>query len=276
MLAHTRWPCILSFPLAGLVALASLGGILLPSTYARETESWAAQGTGQDWVDLVVFAPFLAIAATGALRGSRAFRLLLGGGLLYSAYSFVIYAFVVHFNSLFLVYCAVLGLSCFALAGIAGGALREDIRSWYGARAPVRLAGGFLVAVALMFGALWLSEVIPAIVRGAAPASIAEVGAFTNPVHVLDLALLLPAMLVAGASLLRSRPLGYVLGPMMLTFNVLMPLAIAGMVVAMHLRGLPANLALLGVFAVIIVVSTALLISLISSFRREPPTPAAM
>src|SRR5215468_10811882 len=34
-----------SLPLAALVAWAALGGLLLPSTYARETPSWAAQGT---------------------------------------------------------------------------------------------------------------------------------------------------------------------------------------------------------------------------------------
>jgi hypothetical protein len=45
--------------LAALVATASLGGILMPSIYARETPSWAAQGEGQDWFDLVVVVPLL-------------------------------------------------------------------------------------------------------------------------------------------------------------------------------------------------------------------------
>ena len=45
--------------LAALLALAALGGILLPSTYARKTSTWAAQGTGQDWVNLLVVVPWM-------------------------------------------------------------------------------------------------------------------------------------------------------------------------------------------------------------------------
>jgi hypothetical protein len=36
-------------PLAVLFALVFLGGILLPSTYARETANWAAQAIVQDY-----------------------------------------------------------------------------------------------------------------------------------------------------------------------------------------------------------------------------------
>jgi hypothetical protein len=264
-----RWPVALAFPLAALVAVASIGGIALPSTYARETASWAAQGMGQDWVDVLVVAPFLTIAAGLALRGSRAFRLMLGGALVYTAYSFVLYAFVVHFNALFLVYCAALGLSCFSLAGLVGGLLREDASSWFDERAPVRVAGGFLVLVALAFGALWLAEVIPSLASGTPPASIAEVGAFTNPVHVLDLALLLPAMLVSGLALLRRRSFGYALAPVLLGFNVLMPLAMAGMVAMMGRRGIPVDATPLYVLAAIAVGSAAVLAAFLRRLRPD-------
>jgi hypothetical protein len=102
---------MLSFPLAALFAGASLGNILMPDAYRRETALWTAQGLGQDWVDLLVVVPVLIVSATFALRGSRLSRLLLGGTLAYTAYSLVLYAFAVHFNSLFLVYAVALGLS---------------------------------------------------------------------------------------------------------------------------------------------------------------------
>ena len=55
-----RLPALAALVAAGLVAAASLGGLLLPSVYARETASWRVQGLGQDWVDLVLAAPWLA------------------------------------------------------------------------------------------------------------------------------------------------------------------------------------------------------------------------
>ena len=73
-----------SLPLAALVAWSALGGILLPSTYARETASWAAQGMGQDWVNLLLVTPTLAIGGARALRGSFRARLVVGGALVYT------------------------------------------------------------------------------------------------------------------------------------------------------------------------------------------------
>ena len=123
-----------SLPLAALVAWSALGGIFLPSTYARETASWAAQGAGQDWVNLLVVAPALSIGGVRALRGSLRARLVVGGALLYTVYSFLLYAFEVHFNPLFLVYCATLGLSFYALLAQLVRLLHEDGRAWYRGR----------------------------------------------------------------------------------------------------------------------------------------------
>jgi hypothetical protein len=232
-----RAAACLAIPLALLVALASLGGIVMPSTYARETASWAAQGIGQDWVNLLLVVPGLLLTAVLTLRGSRRATLLLGGGLVYTLYSYVIYAFAVHFNALFLVYCVALGLSFFALLLLLRALLEEDVRAWYGLRAPVRTAGVLQLAIAVIFAFLWLSEVVPALLHGRAPASLVEGGFFTNPVHVLDLSILLPALALSGVLLLRRRASGFLLAPLLLGFAVLMATAIAGMIVLMHQRG---------------------------------------
>jgi hypothetical protein len=94
--------------LAALLAALSLGGLLSPATYARETANWAAQAVGQDWVDLLLAVPWLAGSAAYAGRGSSPARLLLAGAFLYTAYEAVIYAFAVRFNALFLLYCGTL------------------------------------------------------------------------------------------------------------------------------------------------------------------------
>jgi hypothetical protein len=67
----------------------------------------------------------------------------------------------------------------------------------------VRLAGVTQVAFGALFALIWLSEIVPALFRGAPPPSVVEAGLLTNPVHVLDLSLLLPGLLFSGISLLR-------------------------------------------------------------------------
>jgi hypothetical protein len=271
--ARPSWPARASFPLALVVAATSLGGIVLPSTYARETASWRAQGIGQDWFDLLVLVPVLVASGTGALRGSRVSRVVLGGALLYATYSFVLYAFEVHFNALFLVYCAGLGLSVFSLAGILAATLREGARGWFEDRAPVRLAGWFLVAVGTMFAALWLAEIVPALTRGTLPASLAEGATFTNAVHVLDLSLFLPAMVASGASLARRRSFGLVLGPMLLAFTALMLLAIVAMMLEMRRRGVPSDLSPLPILVTLGAAALAVFAALVRRIRPAPATP---
>ena len=260
-----------SLPLAALVAWSALGGIFLPSTYARETASWAAQGIGQDWVNLLLVAPTLAIGGVRALRGSFRARLVVGGALLYTVYSFVLYAFEVHFNPLFLVYCATLGLSFYALLALLLALLREGAPQFVQGPVPRRATGIFLLLVSGAFGLLWLGQILPALLSGRDPAGLSEIGLLTNPVHVLDLSLLLPALAVTGVSLLRGGALGLALAPVMLGFNIFMPLAIAGMAVVMQARGIGGGLGLAIVTAGIALVSAALLVAFLGQTQDGRP-----
>jgi hypothetical protein len=228
---------MLSFALAVLVATRALGGILVPAVYAREHPHWAAQGIGQDWVDLVVTTPLLAISALFTLRGSRPFALLLAGALSYALYSLVLYAFFVHFGPLFPVCTAGLGLAFFALVGVVCALRAEGVQAWFAAGAPVRLAGWVAVFLGVAFSALWLAEVVPAMISGTMPGSAAEIGLVTNPIHVLDLGIVLPAFIVGGVALIRRRVVGYWLAPTMLGFGVVMDTALLGMGVSVEARG---------------------------------------
>ena len=252
---------IASLIVAGFVAVASLGGILSFPIYAREMPSWRAQGIGQDWANLVVAVPWLIASALYARRGSRSARLVLGSGLFYACYAYTTYAFDVHFNALFLIYCAILGGSAYALAALASEV--RDAQTWYGRDAPVRLPGGFAMACAVGFALLWLSQIVPALLAGTAPAGLDEVGLVTNPVHVLDLSFVLPAMFAGGWLLWHRRPLGYVIVPIFLGFAVVMGASLVGMAVALYAAQLSSSLALVIGFAVFALASGAILVWLL-------------
>lgn len=263
----TQVAVLMVFPLAFLLAFASLVGIVHEGTYARETANWAAQAVGQDWVDLLFGVPWLVLTALGSLRGSRAARILLAGGLLYTAYELVIYAFAVHFNVLFLVYTTELGISLFALAGVVLRLSSEDVRSWFRETVPVRTPAIFLITIGVAFVLLWLGDIVPALIHGTVPPSVAEAAVPTNPVHVIDLSVVLPAHVAAGVLLLRRHRLGYMAAPVILAFGVLMALSIAGMMVVMQARGIEQTFSLAAGLTGLSVVTAVILALMLRKLR---------
>jgi hypothetical protein len=189
--------------------------------------------------------------------------------MLYTFYEFVIYSLAVHFNALFLAYCATLGVSFFALAGMAVRLLGEDVTRWYAEKPPVRTAGFFLIGVGLLFAMAWLGDVVPALLHGTTPESVSKAGVPTNPVYVIDLSMVLPLHVVAGVALLQRRRLGYTLAPIVLSFGVLMALSIAGMLVVMRQRGLDASFVVAASMAFVAAFSAAVLALLL---RRLQPS----
>lgn len=216
--------------LAGLVTLTSLAG-LLSDMYGAETSSWRLEAWGQDIANLLSV-PVLIGAAYLAARGSLRGRLVWAGALLFLVYAFVVYAFDVRFNRLFLVYVAVLGLSVYTLLWAALGCNVTAAVPPHIAPLRTRVVAGYLVVLPLLFALLWLSDDVPAIFAGATPSTVAASGLPTNPIHVLDLGFLLPGAIMAGVQLWRARPWGYTLAVPLLVF---MALTGAGIVAAMVL-----------------------------------------
>ena len=186
----------------------------------------------------MIVVPSIVAAAWLVRRGSLSGTLVWLGLLLYLVYSYVLYAFFVHFNALFLVYVATLGLSAWAFCGAAWHA---DARTWGAGFATARgerpLAVLFLLST-LLFGALWLSEIVPALAAGAPPQSTIDAGLIVNPIHVLDLAFALPALAVTGVLLWRRRPIGFLAAVSLAAFTMAMAAAIIGMAIVLAMRGL--------------------------------------
>jgi hypothetical protein len=254
--------------LGGLAALASLGGALWPRIYAQETPIWAAQGVGQDWVTALLAVPLLLGAGHLARRGSLGALLVWAGVLIYLVYSYVLYAFFVHFGPLFLVYVAVLSLSFFLLCACVAQTDLTGVARAFSPRTPVRLTGAWLLGVAAVFLALWSGEIVGALARGSAPETAVAAGLPVNPVHVLDLALLLPGMALTGLLLRRRHPLGYFLAAPLLVVIVVLGVAILGMTLVMAERGFPTTLALLIGMVAFTAVGVVMLTRFLGGLRR--------
>ncbi len=206
--------------IGALVLLSSLLGIFDPVTYAQESANWAMQAVGQDIGNLLAV-PVLLVSTYFLTKKSVAAWLVWLGTLLYFIYAFLIYAFFVHFNYLFLVYVAILGLSAYSvIVGLLGQDLAILAKSVVGKR--FRGASVLLMLTGGLFALLWLSEIIPALISGDLPKSIATAGLWVNPIQVIDLSLVLSAMILIGVLLWRKKTLGYVFAAPWLVFSVLM------------------------------------------------------
>ena len=258
---------ILSLPLAILTSVVSYAGIFIESTYANETANYAAQGIGQDIVNLFVVVPIFILAAIFAWRRNKLGLIIWSGALFYLAYSYTIYCFGLHFTHMFIAYCLILGLSFYSFIYFIFSSIHENVSEWFEKKVPGTSTGIFLISIAVLFYFIWLSEIIPCILNNTIPKSITDSGLSVNPVHVLDLALCLPALILTGIALIKRKNIGLLLAPTMMIFCIFMAVAIAAMVFVMKSKGQEAEYSLTAVFGIITLVSGLFLIQYLRKLR---------
>ncbi len=256
----------LSVLVAFLVLIASSAGLFLKSLYARETMSWTVQAYGQDIANIVAAAA-LFIAVYFVSKGSVKAFLVWIGVVIALIYPYIIYAFAIHFNSLFLVYVAIVGLSFYTLVGSLMHL--DNLQPSFAATTKARLVSVFLLLVAVLFALLWLSEDIPALLTGKIPQTVMESGLLTSPVHVLDLGLYLPAMIITAILLWRRKLLGYLFAIPLLVFNILTGIGIVAAQFAASSKGLAASLGVELFIAAIVVVSLILSILFLREVKEQ-------
>ncbi len=262
-----RTELVLTAVLVILAIPVHLAGLFVSSLY-RDPALLIPQNLGTDLVTVGVMVPLCAFAAAAMRRSARA-RLVWLGALGYFVYAYGMYALGVHWNRLFLAYVALFGVSFYTLVlGLA----RTDAPALaaLGSRVPRRAASLYLVSVAVLVGAAWLLDELRATWTGVAPASLAEFDAPTNIVHVFDLALVLPALVLASVLLRRRRAWGFVLAGALLVMTTAIGLWILALIGFSTLAGYPGPLAITIFFSVLTVIGVAITWAYLDAFTPAP------
>lgn len=202
----------------------------------------AVQGLAQDAFTLAVAVPATLLALWVARRGTRAGHLALCGALAYLFVQYFLYLGMAAFNELFLLWVAAVGLGFQAVVRLL---LAVPARAFSAPMRPAarRFVGGFLLVNGALISLLWLSVVLPPTLDGSlAPAGLGHLT--TLVVQGYDLALFLPPSLLAGAALLRGRPLGALLAPVYAVFLSLQMGALLAKIAWMAAIGVSAGPAL--------------------------------
>jgi hypothetical protein len=260
---------LLSIPLVAGIVLTSSVGLFTEDFYSRETPNWELQSWVQDMVNLFLVTPLLCVSALMAFKGNKTSFVIWAGTIVYLIYTFVIYSFDIHFNSLFLFYCLNLGLAFYSILFFVSSMKKSALKEYSNAHAGKKIISIFFITIALFFYALWLMEIIPAVESGTIPSSLSDVGLTTNPVQVIDLAIFLPGVFITGILLWRNKYTGLVLTPVILTFFVLMNITIGLINLFMFRSQLSESMMLTWIMGVLALSSFLALIWFITEFKNE-------
>lgn len=259
----------LGLPTSLLLTISSIGGIFMKDFYSLETPAWQAQAIAQDLVDLVIICPLLFVSAVFATRNSRIFLFIFCGTNLFLIYTFAIYCFSINFNHFFLVYCFILGLAFYSFTYSLIRLSAAGFGKWFVTKLSRKWTGAFMIFIAVAFYGLWLKQIIPAIFHNTIPDALLETGLVTNPVHVLDLAIVLPGIVIAAVLLIKGKSIGIILAPVILSFFVLMNISIAALVVYVSVRDTPADFSTAIIMGVLAAISLAFLIQIFRQIHKQ-------
>lgn len=253
---RTHLSYVLSTALAAVAGVTALLVLAWPSVFHDPPVTVGnAQGTAA--VVLVVAVPLLIGAMLGARAGGWRAQILWLAALGYLAYNAVLFCFIAAFNSLFLLFVAMLGLATWSLVALARELDIARLAEPLAERVPVRSLAIYLAASAALFGVTWLADILPAIAANRAPASYAGTAITTNPVHVLDLAFTLPLMFAAAYWLWRGRLWGYVLATALVVMLAIETISIGVDQVFGQMRDPSASLAAVPLMALLSVLGVA-------------------
>jgi hypothetical protein len=207
---RTRWLCgaLGALVLGAAVPTFFVDGIL----NGPPVMNGSARGTALTMFVLAL--PVLVVGLVASAQGSVRGRAVLIGALAYLTYNATLLVYATPFNELYLAYVALLGVALWTLVS----ALLDPLPLIQpGPRMPVRGIAAFILAVVALNALAWLSFAVPDL--GEDPPGFLEgTGLTTNPIHVQDLAVWLPALSIVAVLLWQRRPAGVFLAGAGLVF----------------------------------------------------------
>jgi hypothetical protein len=263
----------LAYLVAALMAAAATLGLLVPGVYhdnALVTAAWR----GTDLVTLALGVPLLARAIRGSGTGSRLWRMVLLGMLLYALYNYAFYLFGAAFNALFLVYVAILAASGAGLLLGLGSLDAERAAAGFRPRAPLRAVAALLLTVSLLLGGFWIALSVAFLFTGEPPPMVAATDHPTNVTGALDLSLVVTLGVVAAVWLWQRRPWGCVLAVLWLVKGAVYMVALSSASVAAYLAGAAGDLAQVVLWAPIGLGCLLALAALLGHYRDDPAAAA--
>jgi hypothetical protein len=271
---NARGALWLTAPIGLFLFIASGSGILFGARlYTGVQPNIPAQALGQDFFSLLVALPGLVISAIFAGRGSLRARVVWLGILGYLIYIYAFLAFNAHFNILFLVYTALLGCSLYAFLGGIFSVNGEKLKPGDHQDRTAKFVSIFLATAMVLFYVNWLSEIVPALWLGDVPRSVRNLGVPAYAIHVLDMAILLPAFGISAWGLWRRKTWGVLTAGILLILILTLSGEILTLSAAERLAGFPVSAGRFFLYAVLLLIDAILSIGYFKRIPEDLPHP---
>jgi hypothetical protein len=137
--------------------------------YCYDTVSSAAQQQGNDVITLFVALPLLAVSSWMTFRGSLRGRLLLTGTIGFFLYTYLSMCMLTAFNTLFLVYVAIFGLSLYAFILCMMSFDLENLPRHFSDRLPRGWIAALLFTIGAFLALTSLGRVVSPILQNTPP-----------------------------------------------------------------------------------------------------------
>ena len=234
--------------------------------YARNSFSMAIQAIAQDMVNLILVVPLTVISLISCKKEKMIAQFTLTGLLGYLLYTYMSYAFLMFYNSFFLLYVINMALSFYAFV-ISILILNEhpviekleDNMKTKGLRIFLNLTGLFIAM-------MWLGRIIPTIGTDLAPAGLENYS--TLGIQVLDLGVIVPACFVISHLLKVKSRLGYIFAPVLIIKAVALVIAVLTMAVCMTLSGVEVAPVEYIVFGIVCIFAVFYLVRILAQMKH--------
>ena len=211
VIRSVTFPFVLSLIVAVLLAIASIAGLLFGQRgLYQPNPATLPTFLAQDVITLCVALPLLLASMWTARAGSLRGLLLWMGTLFYIAYAYSFAVLGTWLAPLFPVYATIVSMSVYSFIYLLVSTDADTVKVRFSAHTPVRWAGGFVMAMALLLGTMWVLRILGDVLLGNTPKPTELV------VFPLDLVIAFPALFWGGLWLWRKQPLGYVVGAVVL------------------------------------------------------------
>jgi hypothetical protein len=229
--------------------------------YKNDSVAVVAQGLAQDLVSLIMGIPLLIGALVLFNKGKTKGKLLLSGALGYFLYTYMSYSFLWNYNSLFLLYVALMSLSAFALVLTIMNININNLKNEFNDKLPRGFIGGVQIFIGIMIGLMWLAKIVPSIINNSVPVGLEHYT--TLIIQAMDLAFVTPLAILSGILLIKRNRFGYLLSSIMIIKGSALLISITAMIVGQMIVGVDVNyivIAIFGLFNLLMIYPLILLI----------------
>jgi len=228
--------------------------------YKMHTVTQVYQVIPHDIVNLFLALPALLISFFLARKGILKARLFLMAVTFYLLFTYGIYTFYAMYNSLYLCYVAIMGLSFYLLLITFRGTDAAKVKALFKDNYPNQWVGGFLIIAASFMTITWLKGIVPTVLFDSTPTVELAQGTTMVP-QAIDLAFVLPLAILTGIRLLQKKPDAYITGTILPAFLVLMMTAVFSKGLMLQITNTENGLgtmAMMGTFAFVALIVTVI------------------